>query len=209
MGEKKVRRNPFVGTKFSSAKAEIEARLNAIEPKLASAILSGSVHTVDCSIYSAKPLFADTTIDLMESADAKKVGVTNINKRQLEANTYALITGIQMLQASVAEASASDSSAIASATYGVVSAKIANGELEIKNGDKILYPRNSCEVFRTTSSSDRLQGYHALECPKIIVPLTDIVPTLYVGGSTQETTNDGTNVQVVKIVLHGVRTNKA
>ncbi len=201
--QKKVRRNPFVGTKFSSGKAEFEARIGAIEKNLASAVISGSVHTVDYLPYAVRHLAADTTVELMQSSDAKNVGITNVNKRQLEANTYALCTGIQLLEAKF-EKSAPAEAEIKSASFGVISSEIANGELEVKNGDKILYPRSSCEVFRTTDS-ESLQGYHALECPKFFIPLTDIVPTLYVPASTQGENKS----KAIKIVFHCVKTNKA
>lgn len=192
--QKKVRRSGLVGTKISSAKSEFEARLNAIEATLRAAILGGTVNTVDSQIYSAKAI-ASSTQDLMESADAKTVGKTNINKRQLDANTYALITGVQLLQGDTT------SKTVEAAQYGIIDEKIANGELEIKNGDKTLFPRNSCEVFRTTGKTDCLQGYYRLECPKMLVPLTDIIPTLWLASTPANT--------AAKIVLHGVRTNKA
>lgn len=197
----KVRRNPFVGTRISRDKAEFEARLRAIDPNLVKAIKSGSVHTVDCEIYSVRHLESDTTIELMQAADNKKVGLTNINNRHLEASTYMLVTGVVLLSATDAtNLSTANEAKMAAAAYGVIPASIANGELEIKTGDKVWYPRNSNQCFVTTGTQKRA-GYRALECPKIIQPLTDIVPTLYLPAAVQNT--------AVKIILCGVRTNKA
>jgi hypothetical protein len=197
----KVRRNPFVGTRISSAKAEFEARLRAIDPNLVKAIKSGTVHTVDCEIYTVRHLASDTTIELMQSADNKKVGITNINNRHLEASTYMLVTGIVLLSKTDSTNLATANEAnMAAAAYDVIPSTIANGELEVKVGDKVLYPRNSNERFITTSSDGR-RGYVALECPKLIQPLTDIIPTLYLPAAVANT--------AVKFILVGVRTNKA
>lgn len=198
---KQVRRNPFVGTRIASAKAEFEARLRAIDPNLVAAIKSGSVHTVDCEIYVVRHLASDTTIELMQASDNKKVGITNINNRHLEASTYMLVTGIVMLSKTDSTNLATANEAnMAAAAYDVIPSTIANGELEIKTGDKVWYPRNSCECFITTGSDGR-RGYRALECPKIIAPLTDIIPTLYLPAAVANT--------AVKFSLIGVRTNKA
>ncbi len=72
------------GTTIATDKQEFEARLSAIEPNLASAVRSGAVHTVDVELYTARHIQSDTTIDLMQSSDTKKVGITNVNNRKLE-----------------------------------------------------------------------------------------------------------------------------
>lgn len=182
------------GTTIATAKQEFEARLGFIEPNLKNALMNGTVQSVDFDIYATRDLKSDTTIELMQSSDSKKVGITNINDRKLEANTYALITGVQLLSA---EATGDD---MLTAKYDVISDIIANGEIELKSGDKVLIPRSSCQRFVTTGS-DGLKGYIKLECPKFLLPLTDIVPTLYLPKAAAGTS--------VRLVLHGVKTNKA
>lgn len=190
------------GTTLSTAKQEFEARAKYIEQNLYNALQKGTVQSVDFDIYATRALQQDTTIELMQSADSKKVGITNINDRKLEANTYAFVTGIQILMAKVA---ATDEKSLAAADYGVIDALMANGELELKNGDKILIPRSSMSRFRTTSNAaNGLVGYVKLECPKFLIPLTDITPTLYLPEAYKTETN-----VAVRIVLHGVKTNKA
>ena len=188
------------GTTLSTAKQEFEARAKYIEQNLYNALQKGTVQSVDFDIYATRALQQDTTIELMQSADSKKVGITNINDRKLEANTYAFVTGIQILMAKV---TATDEKSLAAADYGVIDALMANGELELKNGDKILIPRSSMSRFRTTTTpANGLIGYVKLECPKFLLPLTDITPTLYLPEAYK------TDV-AVRIVLHGVKTNKA
>ena len=63
----------------------------------------------------------------------------------------------------------------------------------------IIFPRNSCEIFRSEGTENKkYTGYYKLECPKMLVPLTDIVPTLWLPSGVNK---------AVKIVFHGVRTN--
>ena len=161
---KKVRRNPFIGTWFTRGKSEFEARMGKIDKAVADALINGVLHTVDYSMYATRYLGAETTVELMQSSDTKKVGITNVNNRKLEASTYAYLTGMQLLEATVSGSSEED---------------IAGGELEIKQGDKILYPRSSNEVFRKNGGDKELMGYHAFDCAKIFIPMTDIIPTLY------------------------------
>ena len=79
------------GTTLSTAKQEFEARAKYIEQNLYNALQKGTVQSVDFDIYATRALQQDTTIELMQSADSKKVGITNINDRKLEANTYAFV----------------------------------------------------------------------------------------------------------------------
>lgn len=194
VGNKVVSHHPAVGTKFSSDQVEFTSRISQLESGLASALTSGQIKLVDAILYSVKPLANSTTVELMEAADQKKVGLRNLNKRQLEANTYMLVTGIQIM--------ASDETAddkLPTAEYAKISNDIANGELEIKQGDKIIFPRNSCEIFKSEGTDEKkFVGYYKLECPKMLIPLTDIVPTLWLPSGVNKS---------VKIVFHGVRTN--
>ncbi len=187
----------FVGTKIASGITEFAARLSKIDPNLVKAIKSNEVQVVDYALYCTRNLEKSTTIEAFQSSDDKKVGVTNLNKRQLEANTYFLVTGVQVLESTKA---ISETNSVAEAEYGVISNLIANGEFELKVGDKVLVPRNSMELFRTPKNYDKPEGYYELDCPKIISPLTDIVPWIYLPKSAEN--------KALKIVLYGVKTNK-
>lgn len=205
---KKVRVSPFVGTKISTAKAEFELRRTKMSADIKEAFESGRLETVDYEIYAVRHLGNNTTVELMQSADAKKVGITNLNKRQLEAGNYMLIKGVSLL-------SCTDSTKLATANetemqkaeYGVIPAGIANGELEIRVGETTILPRNSAQGFvtkggnATASSYGERMGYRALDCPKIVPPLTDIVPTLYLGQPVENT--------AVKLCLIGCKNIKA
>ena len=191
------------GTPIATAKQEFEARSKFIEQNLYKALQNGSIQSVDFDLYATRYLAADTTIELMQSSDSKKVGITNINDRKLEANTYAFITGVQLLMAEVKDG---NEDSLMAADFKAIDANMANGELELKNGDKILIPRSSLQRFRTNGHAENgLEGYVKLECPKFLLPLTDITPTLYL---PKAYSTDGKGV-AVRLVLHGVKTNKA
>lgn len=202
---KKVRRNPFIGTKIASGKAEFEARMKTLDPNLAKAMIAGTIQSVDYALYAVRHLGADTTIELMQASDTQKVGLTNMNNRKLDANNYALVKGIQLLMSS--EKVAATDSALQGATFGKINSTIANGDFELKQGDKTLIPRTSCEVF-CKGGDNSLVGYYALECPKMLAPLTEIVPTLYVPVAVNDSQTPA-NSTVAKIVFHCVKTNKA
>ena len=195
---KAAARTSFVGTKIASGITEFAARLSKIDENLAKAIKSGTVQVVDYALYNTRNLGTDTTVEAFQASDSKEVGITNLNKRQLEANTYFLVTGVQVLESTEA---ISANNTLKGASYGVIASDVANGEFELKVGDKVLIPRNSMEMFKTPANTDKLVGYYELDCPKLISPLTDIVPWIYLPASTGS--------KGLKIVLYGVKTNKA
>lgn len=191
--------------KIAAAKEEFAARIGQVSTEMQSALKNKVVQLVDYSMYAARYIGTNTTIELMQSADKKKVGVTNVNSRKLEANEYALFTGMQLLQSSAAKTRGTTDEAVAAADYGKIDQTIANGEIELKQGDRILMPRSSCEAFRTSQYTDKLVGYVAFDSPKMVTPLSDIIPTLYLAAPCDETTNN----TFIKCVFYGVKTNKA
>lgn len=202
----------FLGSKLASAKAVFASLMAQVDKSVVEAIRNAQIQVVDYALYVVRELKADTTVELLQSSDSKEVGITNLNDRKLDVNNYVLITGIQLLEASFSKAAASVTKTdLKGASYGQISAAIANGELEIKMNDKVMLPRISCEVFKRGSATygdNGLVGYMAWECPKMIQPLTEIVPTLWLPLSTEVTTFGSEACKAVKFVLHGIKTNK-
>lgn len=204
----------FVGSKMATAKSEFEARLSSINATVANAVLQGQMQSVDYALYVVRSLEQESTVDLFKSGDAEEVGLTNISKRQLEANTYMLVTHIQLLAADVEKASGTlTDDELKAAEYGEISNLIANGEFELKSNATVLIPRISNEVFRQPAGNGKLAGDWALECPKMLVPLTNIDAKIYTPTSTRHAgTGDNSSKQytvAVKLVLHGVKTHRA
>lgn len=198
----------FVGSKLATAKAVFASMMTQVENTVAEAIRSGAMQVVDYAMYAVRELKADTSIELLQSSDSKEVGITNLNDRKLDINNFVLITGIQLLEASFSKAyTAVTKEDLKTAAYGQISNVVANGELDIKMNDRVLLPRISCEVFKRGSQTygdSALVGYMPWECPKMVQPLTEIVPTLWVPVAT----NDTAVAKAVKFILHGVKTNK-
>lgn len=201
MAELKV--SAFVGSKMSTAKAEFEARLSSINATVAQAVMQGAMQSVDYALYVVRSLGDESTVDLFKSGDAEDVGLTNISKRQLEANTYMLVTHIQLLSGTIATGStgASLDDKLKETSFGQISNLIANGEFELKSNATVLIPRVSNEVFRQVAGNGKLAGDWQLECPKMLVPLTNIDAKIYTPKATTNT--------AVKLVLHGVKTHRA
>jgi len=195
-----VTKNAFVGSKMATAKAEFEARLSSINATVAQAVLAGQMQSVDYALYVVRSMGAESTVDLFKSGDAEEVGLTNISKRQLEANTYMLVTHIQLLSA-VGDGGADEDKQKA-ANYGQITNLIANGEFELKSNATVLIPRVSNEVFRQPAGNGKLAGDWQLECPKMLVPLTNIDAKIYTPTACPANT-------IIKLVLHGVKTHRA
>lgn len=211
MAEVKV--SAFVGSKMATAKAEFEARLSSINGTVAQAVMQGAMQSVDYALYVVRSLENESTVDLFKSGDAEEVGLTNISKRQLEANTYMLVTHIQLLAAAIEKASGTlTDDELKAGAYGEINNLIANGEFELKSNATVLIPRVSNEVFRQAAGNGKLAGDWTLECPKMLVPLTNIDAKIYTPASTRhESTGnyDKATTMAVKLVLHGVKTHRA
>ncbi len=197
-----ITKNAFVGSKMATAKAEFEARLSQINATVAQAVLAGQMQSVDYALYVVRNLGSESTVDLFKSGDAEEVGLTNISQRQLEANTYLLVTHIQLLAATLAAGENGDSAEdkLKKTAFAVIESDIANGEFELKSNATVLIPRVSNEVFRQPAGNGKLAGDWQLECPKMLVPLTNIDAKIYTPFATNK---------AVKLVLHGVKTHRA
>lgn len=193
---KTIRLNPYVGTTFTCAKPEFEARLNAIDSTIASAIASGKARITDFSVYTIKALAGNLNQEIFEAKDQKQVGVCNINNRKLEASQYMLITGIQVLVGKLTNAD----DFVGKVACSKISKELANGEFEFKLDNKVLVPRTSMDIFYTDGDDNHhLEGYHKLECPVMVTPQTDLIPQVWLPQGIDA------SLLAIKVILHGVR----
>lgn len=193
----------FVSTKVASAGLEFAARLSQLDKTVAAELKAGKRDIYDYNMYVTRFLDSDTTSELFLASDDKTVGLTNINSRQLEDKNFFLVTGVQLIAVKAEqpyESEAAAKEAAKGAIFTTIPTEIANGEFELKLGEKSLLPRISCQVFNKPADNGKPAGYYELETPKMIKPLTDIVPWLYLPK------NCGGKV-ILKIILHGVRNN--
>ena len=189
--------NPFAQTKLSTSKMEMNEMMALLPSEIREGLASGNLKLVDAVIYSSKALDNATSKELMAASDNQREGITNLNNRKLEALQYFMLKGIRLRTATIEGSDAITEQNIAEADYSkAIDAKVANGELEILVSGKTAFPRNSCGVFQTNEVA--LSGYHELDCPRLIAPQSEIVPTLRTYGST------GGRV-VARIELHGCK----
>lgn len=195
--------NPFALTSITSMRGHYQDNLKQIAAtsagnEVVKALLSGSIHIGEYNFYAARAAKADTTIELMQASDTQKVGITNVNNRKLASNNYMLVGAIQILEASVTGTDPITDAQIIKASFGKISACTANGEFELKQGTKILFQRQSNEIFKTSEgAAKRLAGYIILETPKMLLPDTEIIPSLFLPEANPRA--------VYKIMFHGVK----
>lgn len=176
--------NPFTQTKLSTSKLEMNEMKALLPLEIREGLENGTLKMVDAVIYSSKALDNATSKELMAASDNQKEGITNLNNRKLEAVQYFMLKGIRLRSASISGEAAITEQNIAEADFSKeIDPKVANGELEILVSGKTAFPRNSCSVFQTNNSV-ALAGYHELDCPRLIAPQSEIVPTLRTYGST-------------------------
>lgn len=185
--------NPFVGTKNSTSLIEMEklAEQGVLPVEIVDRLANHTLKIVDASFYATRKVSAGTT-ELMQASDNKVEGVTNLNNRKMEAAQYFLLKGIRVLSATVSGDSAAD---LAGASFGVASDVIKNAELDITVAGGTAFPRNSCQLFNTTDSN-RSIGYYELDCPRLITPQSEIVPTLRIN-SGATVTNTAVRIELI------------
>ena len=156
----------------------------------------GTAFLADSNIFTCRSLSTATTIELFQASDKIKDGICNFNDRKLDTGNYMLLLGMRLQTAVVAEVTDEN---IAKADYTAkLDSAVANGDLELRVASKVVIPRTSCQVFTGTTRASLLKGYYALECPYMIAPDAQIVPTLRLG-------TPATDKTVVRFELHGAR----
>lgn len=178
---------PAMMPKNATSKSEMLARLNSLPPEIKLGLHSKQLQLTDAVLYSAKDVNGKSdSIELMTNEQVAEVGRTNLNHRKLEQNKYFMVTAIQIL-----EGNATDTK---TATFSAPSSKITNGEFELEVGGTVLLEKTSSQIFATGSRTDIPAGYYRLDNPKMIVPQTEIKPTIWL---------TATDVPSVKVLLHG------
>ena len=180
-----------VSSKNATGKAMYERLLFALPPDIQQAIRDGRLQLVDEILYSVKRIGGLRDHELMESGDNKENGITNVDRRKIEANKWALITGIQLLSGVNANPEQT--------AFDVCHNHILNGEFELEVGNTVIVPNISCTVFDTKGRSDILPGLWDEFDPQFIVPNTEIKPRLKLAAQAAANTNVYYAMHVVSI----------
>ncbi len=187
--------NPFSNTKLASSKGDFLDIVPMLPEGYRELVNKGAVRLVDRSFYSVKALGNSTSKELMQASDTQKDGITNVNNRKMETSQYFLLKGIRIQTANIAGEGEITDDVMASADFtGNLDTTVANGELEISVAGKTAYPRNAVSMFETT---ENVKGYRELDCPRLIAPQSEIVPTLHLAKAA------GGGRVVVRITLVG------
>lgn len=183
-----------ISTSNLTGKAEMEKRFKQLPDDIQQGILQGRLQLTDKALYKITNASGKSTVELMENADTKTIGLTNIDGRKLDADNYFLLLGIQLLSGAYT-VTPSD------AAFDVPEKQILNGEFSLEVGNKIVIPRMSSAVFNTTGRTDLPKGFYKLDNPKLIKPQTEIVPELRTAAAISAST-------AVKLVFWGVSIEK-
>ena len=159
-----------ISTKGATGKAMYERLLYLVPPDIQAAVRNGRLQLVDEILYSVKPIGNLRDQELMESGDNKTAGLTNVDKRKIEANKWTLLCGIQVLTAVSQEPT--------KASFEVADTKFLNGEFELEVGNTVIVPNVSCAVFDTKGRTDVQKGLWKDFDPQFIIPNTEIKPRL-------------------------------
>ncbi|HPW66085.1 MAG TPA: hypothetical protein PLS84_03270 [Salinivirgaceae bacterium] len=183
----RVAASQAVHTKSATSKAEFAARLDQLPQEIRDGLANKTLQLVDRQLYSVKVPGASLQFELMTNDQTAVAGKTNLNHRKLEPNKWFMLTAIQVLEGNTAENDA------LGAEFLAPSEKITNGEFQLAIGGNVIVPRTSSEIFNNAHMTDRLSGYYRLDNPKILAPMTEIKPELWLTAA----------VPSVKVVLHG------
>lgn len=188
---KVLRPKPASGNDLSP-RDEAMKRLGGLPKDIRDGLAQFRLQLADASIFAVKAFSSSTgTVRMFTDADSKAVGVTNLNKARLEKDEWFLITHIRVTSGVSADP--------LTAAYGVVPAVVANGDFELKAGNKYLMPKDTAlNVFDTTNMTDIARGVYKLANPKWIEPGTAIEFNIRVASTTAANTN-------LKVELMGVQ----
>lgn len=170
----KAKETAFALVDSLTSRGHFELRKSVLPAHVQADLKSGASQVVDSHLYAVKALQDKTSIDLIVASDDRTVGVTNLNRAQLDQGKYFLLTGIVLEYGTHATET---NPAMHEYGASALPAEILNGTFEMKLGTKVLVPEMSCGAFDKTQS-DKRNYLYKLDNPKWLTPGTDITPTL-------------------------------
>lgn len=183
-------RNPSEITRDLTAYSEFYARIGRVDDKVRSRIMNGEVTVRDHTLYSCTKVGNSVQTELTATFNGKSVGLTNFDRRRLDASNYMCVTHIRLLAGTAPN--------LHECSYSVLQGSALNGELEIKLGQNVVIKSLSLAEFNNSGIDESL-GMYRLESPLMIGPEVEVVPTLKLSAPQNEN-------YCVRIELHGVIT---
>lgn len=192
-----------IKTKDATLKALYESKLGELPKDAQIRLITGVDQVCDMEYYSVVALGASATSisNLFAQDGSKDVGLRNVSNQKIDADTYFLCRGIELLYG--VDASTGE---VATFTTLLMPAALFNGEIEIsQNGRKIL-PAQSMHCFWTgiqTSMVDtthfhtQARTIHVLDNPKWIMPQQEIKGTMEWGGAAPGAANSYLKIRLL------------
>lgn len=154
-------------TKDITAYAEAMSRVETL-PTALRAALGNRIVWRDHTLYAAIKVGAQIKTELCVSSDTKVVGRCNFDRRRLEANSYFLVAGLRLLQGVSEKPEECEFKPLTGAQL--------NGEFELKMGTVDVLQSLPLSKFISTDLGN--PGYYRLDAPFMIIPQTEIIPTI-------------------------------
>lgn len=86
----------FRPSKQTAARAEMEARLAMLPQRIRKGLTAGAIQLFDTTLYNTRQV-NETAIEIFKNDDAKRIGVCNISRQQLDKDVLFLLFGVQIL----------------------------------------------------------------------------------------------------------------
>jgi len=167
-----------------SYRNEAIKRITDLPPELWEGLKASKWQLVDMMLYFTYEIATNTYVQIINDADKKDPGLTNVNSGKLDENTYFLMCGIRMLYGT---------GEIKNTTWANISGKavLANGEFTIIHGNSTMIPRSSNRIFDTKNDMSVWEGYYQLANPKWLKPGVKTDVNVWLSGAGV----DGDNVR--------------
>ncbi len=163
-----------VPTHGLTAKAEFEKRISMLPEHIKKDLASGTLQIVDQELYAVRAIGGQQQVEILQNADDKEVGRTNVNARKLEKDAPFLCTAL-VVTSGIGATGDNSIGDIGATGFSRMPYALMNGEFSLEVGKKSLISDMAMEVFNTRNMSNVREGYYKLENPKWIEPQTEII----------------------------------
>lgn len=194
----------------TKARAEFEARLAMLPARIRKGLASGAIQLFDTTLYNTRQV-SETAIEIFKNDDAKRVGVCNISRQQLDKDVVFLLFGVQVLysQALTLAGAGNNQPFLALdhpsylATPTDVVAALQRSEMSLRVNSKLFFDELPVANTLHNSQLEQLPGFLRLDNPKVIPDQVDIKLTLKLA---ENIPLPSTGQGFVQVKLHGIST---
>ncbi len=159
-------------TRDLTGRTLFNSRLDFItDPEVREGLKSGKFSLTDFTLYAVKKADGNR-IEMFQTADSAKDGVTNLTQSKLPTNAWFLAQEI-VIQSGVNAAPTTDPEGKL-VNFSTVAPSIATGNYSFGNGTTVFAADSGMDVFKHDGGNGILKGAFKLENPKMINPKMDL-----------------------------------